>query len=346
MLYLSKLKLKDVFIVILNQDLLDQHLALLNRNYDVLKATKGIKYQGMIVYGLTLSQTLRNEDVRPEAILKQVELIKSKTKFGSLFRGHALYYLALELTRFKTPELELDSILTIYEQLTKQRFARDTYLPFTAIIINTHKDILPVEECIKNTKMVYDFMKKQHRFLTSSEDYSRAALIAIHAKTLDEDLAFIEHCYSKLSSQGFKKSNDLQALSHILALSSEKDNAVIDKVIHLNQTLKANKCELKGPVMSLLGALSLLDVSHDVLAAQINYVMSQLKTMKGFKTFSLGKQNQIMIACALVAACYTDKEANEQLSVISENLFIDIVIAIETAMMMTILMTTTVSNNS
>ena len=91
--------------------------------------------------------------------------------------------------------------------------------------------------CINNMKYVYEFMKKHHPFLTSTDDYCRIALIAINSKNLDKDLNYIEECYEKLSANGFYKSNNLQSLSHIMCFDKDRNDESINKIIRLKDKL-------------------------------------------------------------------------------------------------------------
>uniref|UniRef100_UPI00374FCDBF DUF4003 family protein n=2 Tax=Paraclostridium TaxID=1849822 RepID=UPI00374FCDBF len=210
----------------------------------------------------------------------------------------------------------------------------DTYLPFTAIIIDQNKNKVDIDTAIYRTKYVYDFMKNNHPFLTSSDDYCRAALIAINSKNLDSDLEYMENCYKVLNSKGFYKSNNLQSLSHVMVFDKNKNEESLNKVLRIKKLLETNNCKIDGYGYPLIGAISLLECDEEVLVKQIKDVSDKLKDVKGFGNWSLGKNNRNIISAAIVASAYADCFKEEgNLDTITNNIFLEIIIAIEIAIM-------------
>ena len=135
-------------------------------------------------------------------------------------------------------------------------------------------------------KYVYDFMKKHHPFLTSSDDYCRIALISINSRNLDEDLEYIEECYEKLSKNGFYKSNNLQSLSQIMCFDKERNDESINKIVRLKNLLDKEKCKIDSYAYPIIGAIALLDCSEDIVVNQIKNVSNKLKEVIGFGDWS------------------------------------------------------------
>lgn len=69
---------------------------------------------------------------------------------------------------------------------------------------------------------VYQQMKKNHYFLTSTQNVPLAVLLGENGKGL-QALQKAETCYQLLAANGFKKGQYLHQVSHILALQSEKE---------------------------------------------------------------------------------------------------------------------------
>ncbi|WP_054629288.1 DUF4003 family protein [Paraclostridium sordellii] len=303
-------------------------------NYQQIKEVKGSWSMGMIQYSCALSLTIKNQYANKDKIEENLKVIKDNTGIFSNFRGYSMYYTAILLSTKFDAQNDFREILDIYKRLKDKSFWGDTYLPFVAIILYENKNKIDIDTCIDNMKYVYEFMKKHHPFLTSSDDYCRIALIAINSKDIDKDLDYIEKCYENLKSNGFYPSNNLQALSHIMCFDKHRNDESIDKIIKLKDLMAKENCKMDSYGYPLIGAISLLDCDEDTLVSQIKKVSDSLKEVKGFGNWSLGKNNRNMISSAIVASAYADylkKESN--VDTISNNIFLDIIIAIEIACM-------------
>ena len=316
-------------------------------NYQEIKSVKGSWTMGMIQYSCALSLAMKNQPANKEKIEENIEIIKNNTGIFSSFRGYSMYYTATLLSTKANVESEFKEILDIFQLLKEKRFWNDTYLPFVAITLYENKDKIDIDNCVGNMKYVYDFMKKHHPFLTSTDDYCRIALIAINSRNLDEDLNYIEQCYEKLSKNGFYKSNNLQALSHIMCFDKERNDESINKIVRLKDALYKENCKMDGYAYPLIGAISLLDCNENIVVNQIKNVSDKLKEVKGFGNWSLGKHNRNMISGTIVASAYADflkEESN--IDAISNNIILDIIVAIEIACMIAMMSAISASSNA
>lgn len=317
------------------------------KNYEQLKEVKGSWSMGMIKYSCALSLAIKNQYTNKEKIEENLKIIKDNTGIFSSFRGHSMYYIATLLSTKINVEGDFREILNIFQLLKDKKFWSDTYLPFVAITLYENKDKIDMYTCINNMKYVYEFMKKHHPFLTSTDDYCRIALIAINSKNLDKDLNYIEECYEKLSANGFYKSNNLQSLSHIMCFDKDRNDESINKIIRLKDKLSKQNCKLDGYAYPLIGAISLLDCNEDIVVNQIKNVSEELKEVKGFGNWELGKNNRNMISAAIVASAYADclkEESN--IYTISNNIILEIIIAIEIACMLAMMSVIAASTSS
>lgn len=313
---------------------INNKLDLLIQNNEKIKEVKGSWQMGMMQQSCILSSTIKNEYIVPSKVEESIEVIKNNTGIFSNFRGHSLFYLSNLLSNKENKEESFKSILNTYNKLKENKFFNDTYLPFTAIIIDENKNKVDIDTAIYRTEYVYDFMKNNHPFLTSSDDYCRAALIAINSNNLDSDLEYMENCYKELNSKGFYKSNNLQSLSHVLVFDKNKNEESLNKVLRIKKLLETNNCKIDGSGYPLIGAISLLECEEETLVKQIKNVSDKLKDVKGFGNWSLGKNNRNIISAAIVASAYADCFKEEgNLDTITNNIFLEIIIAIEIAIM-------------
>lgn len=231
---------------------------------------------GMMQYSCVLSSTIKNKNINPIKVEESIDIIKTNTGIFSNFRGNSLFYLANLLSNKTNRENEFKSILNICNKLKENKFTNDSYLPFVAIIIHENQEKMDINTSIEKTKYVYEYMKNHHLWITSSDDYCRAALIAINSKDIDNDLEYIERSYNELNSKGLYKSNNLQSLSHIMALDKNKSKEKLDKVIRIKELLEKQKCKIDGYGYPLIGVLSLIDCDENQLVKQIRDVSDKL----------------------------------------------------------------------
>lgn len=317
-------------------------------NYENIKELKLSYSNSLERYSLALSTTIRNEAIDKSKIENTKKIIKSNTSIFSNFRvAKVQNYLSILLSNDSYVEENFKYILSIYEKLKSNKFSNNEYLPFVAIIMYENKHKMEVDNCIEKTKYTYEFMKKYHPFLTSSEDYVLATLIAINSSNLESDLEYIEKSYKLLNEKRFYKSNNLQALSHVMSFSKDKDEESIEKVVRIKKLLEKSNCKLESNAYPLIGAISFIECDEETIVNQIKKVSDNLKDIKGFGNFSLGKGYRNMISTVIVASAYMDYLNEENnLNEISNNIFINILIAIEVAIMITIISVAVTTSSS
>src|SRR5699024_314881 len=112
-------------------------------------------------------------------------------------------------------------------------------------------------EIISTTKNIYQGMKKEHPFLTSASDYPLATLLAYEQHS--DIVQKVEVIYDGLSKNGFRKGNDLQFASHVLALSrDETENTLISRSTQIFDQFKKMGIKPKSLYYPVMGMLALL----------------------------------------------------------------------------------------
>ena len=317
------------------QSIIDSKLDLLVKNFNELKKVKGSWATGMIQHSCALSFTLRGKTIDSRVVEDMLDIIKKNTNIFSNFRGHNLFYMAVLLSFESNPEASFLEIQKNYEELKKAKFSGSDYLSLSAIIMYENRDKMDSHTIIERMRYAYDYMKKYHPFLTSYDDYCNACLLSINSKDLEKDLENIEEFYNYLSKNGFSKNNDLQAMSQILAFSQDKSMEKCNKSISLRDTLNQCKCKMGYYGNPVIGAISLLEYNEKVIVDDISRATEKLKEVKGFGNWRLGNTYRNMLCACIVASTYGQETVKEhELEKISNNIFLNIIIAIETATMM------------
>lgn len=183
----------------------------------------------------------------------------------------------------------------------------------------------------EKTHEVYRGMKKDHPFLTSSEDIPFAAMLAMQGEEASAILADAEDCYARLRGK-FTAGDTLQSLSHVLALSPLPADEKCTRTEELFDALKhAGYRYGKSTELAVLGCLACAEGEISGLAQMVIDADEYLKHKKGFGDWSLGRRYRRMFAAMLAqAACGNPQEGANTAAAVS----LTVTIAAEVAMLL------------
>ncbi len=281
-----------------------------------------------------LSLTLKGIKADSNKINEAIKVIKNNTSIISNFRGNNLFTTAVTISYEEDMNSAFKEIDNIYNKL-KNLFSSSQYLVLAAIVIFNARKRVNIEETVRNTRAIYDNMKKNHRFLTGEEDISSAAMIAITSSNLEGTLDKIEEYYRALKENGFSSGNNLQGLSHMLPLFNGEVKENVERVIRVEKALKENKVPIKGTSLPLLSIAAVVTDDFNSFAEEVKDISEKLKKEKGFGSFSLGSNIRNMMALGLAASNYAEKlneEEKDNLINTTNNIALTIQITIEIAM--------------
>lgn len=232
-------------------------------------------------------------------------LLKSRVNVFSNFRSHAELSIVAMLAACDEPEKRLDDAIEVYHGL-KEHFFSSEYLPVAAMILSGDVEREKYGEICEKTRRVYDLMKSNHPFLTSSEDSVFSAMLAMSNKSDGEIVRETETCYEILKERFFDR-NAVQSLSHVLALSDDGFKTPIDKcrdTLMLFDLLKGRKCKYgTGYELATLGVLAMLPCGIEETARDLMDVAEFLKTQKGYGFFgNFGRVQRLMHAGMIVTS--------------------------------------------
>ena len=236
-----------------------------------------------------------------EALKETRKMLKSRVNAFSSFRGTCELPIVAMLDVDSDPEWRFDKAVELYKGL-KDHFFSSEYLPMVAIILSGTTE---QENAAERTRRIYDLMKKEHPFLTSSEDCVFAAMLAMSPRSDEELIRDVETCYNILKER-FSDRNAVQSLSHVLVLADSDRGSVSDKcrdTIRLFDLLKEKKHKYgAGYALSTLGVLATLPCGIDETARDIIEVSDFLKTQKGYGFFGFDRTERMMHAGMIVTS--------------------------------------------
>lgn len=287
--------------------------------------------QNLVKKNAAFQLAVNNQQANIQHIKEMVAYMKDTTSGFSYFR-QSLFPIAVLLTTKKNSKELFDLTVKNYEQLKEAKFRRSTYLPYVALFLATEVQPSDVEKTIDKAAQMYKHMKENNYWLTSDDDYMMAILLAHSninpAKAADE----MAECYRYLNERGIRKGNTLQAMSHILVLSSEPVYKKCDRLLQFQQQLKEEKIKLDMYSRSLLAILAIVDSNVNVTIDKIVQMDHTLASMDGFGNWSLGRGSRNMFSVALIASEDLQHVSQEMVQATVQNSIQSLLLAQQTAM--------------
>lgn len=258
-----------------------------------------------------LLYTMENLPADVAGIKSCREIIKANTSVFSQFQSLTSFMLAVTLSLKSDPENIIRDSLTIYESLKREGFHSSPYLVLAAASIAIYAEPGEYQACIIRAKAFFDAMKAEHRFLTTADDYSFAALLALSSKEVSPTIREMESCYHLLK-EDFRNSNAVQSLAQVLSFQEENAQIKCKRVQELYLELKRRGLKFGLYIeLPFLGVLSMLPTEINAIVDEVAEVDQYLKEIKGFGAWSITAKERLMFAAALVCDGFLTEAAKE-----------------------------------
>jgi hypothetical protein len=221
-----------------------------------------------------------------ESFLQLADYIKRELGFFSQLKSVTRYTTAATLdTMSNDSRAKFHQFIAIYEKLIEKGFKRNVYTYIAAGSL-LKADFSRIDVYIQKAADIYKGMREHHFFLTSSEDYPLAAILALNDQHEKEIITHIEEYYNTLYQMGFSMGNDLQFLSHILALNPK--HQVVEKAekcLSLINILNDVQLKIKKAFYPYIGMLTYLETpeQESKLLKEITEELNNEKLFKAYK---------------------------------------------------------------
>ncbi len=241
------------------------------------------------------------------------KLVNEKTGIFSNFRGNVKLPVITYLATSENPVEKLDKAKQIYDVM-KNYFFGSEYLAYVSILLTDMIDIEKVDKIAERSMVIYDLMRKEHPFLTGSEDSIFAALLAFSEKSDEQLIEEMERVYAY-----FKKKfagNAVQSVSHVLSLTDGDADAKCKRVEFLWDSLKnAGRKYSKYYEVAALAAFALNEFDLSEAVDDILEADKFLEQQKGYGVLSIDKGTRLMHAVMLVSADYAGNTVSDTTAV-------------------------------
>lgn len=117
--------------------------------------------------------------------------------------------------------------------------SRGTGPTLAALLLALHHEARPVPPGqFERLSSIYRRWRAEHRWLTSSSDLPAAALHATREVPVDVVTAEVERAYTGLMDSGFRRGNQLQLVSHLLAVDPRGTDAGVQRFCAVAEQLR------------------------------------------------------------------------------------------------------------
>lgn len=242
----------------------------------------------------------KEQTANEEMLLQCKDILKRNTGIFSNFKSTAKPMIVAMLASNENPQLLMERGLKVYD-LMKEEFMSSVYLPIAAMIIAQYADEARYAELAQRTRRIYKQMRADHPFLTSGEDSTFCALMALLDKPDEVLLGDAEECY-KILKNNFFSSNAVQSLSHVLAMCDGEPKIKCQRTMELFQKLKeAGHKYGTSYELPTLGVLAMADGNQDEIVAEMAEIDQWLSEQKGFGFFSSISAKQRLMYAGMIA---------------------------------------------
>ena len=314
-------------------------------NFHELKKTFAWDSNLIKHFGAMVTAT-REAKVDPERIKDIKHFMKEETSWTSYFRGNNEMIFAMLLQSEEDYKGLYLKTLAVYEDLKAFGFSRGAYLPLAAYVIAKNSDGSRNQDIFARMEKIYQSMKKNHFWLTSEDDYVLASVLASSELDVDHAAQDMERCYVLLNNAGLYKGNELQSLSHVLALGEESPEIKCSKAMAIQTILKGSKCKLQHYGLASLGVLTLVTDQPERIAAEVIEVYEYLSQQEGYGFWGIESGLRAILAASIVSDCYADQLGSGVMESALANSITSILIAQQTAMVATVVATSAAASAS
>ncbi len=272
------------------------------------------------------------------------KLLKGKVGAFSNLRSYGELVLLSKMAMSDDPVVYLDKTIEAYAMIKKYKMSESAFTVLAAMVLADYADVAHWEQILESAGRIYAQMKKDHPFLTGTEDVSFAVVMAMSELPEQWLMQEMEACYKALHKK-FGATDGLQSLSHVLAMDREETMKKCEEILELDALFKEKKKRFDSNGIVMYASLRMMQVEKETLLADIIEVDDYLKQQKGFGAFSVDAHQRLMYATTLVMNHYENQSENMQISML--NNVVAAIIAEYTmmaAMIAVIMMTTTINS--
>lgn len=267
-------------------------------NKEVIR--KAIRFSNPLLQSmLALSYSNRGMVPSENVLQMAVKIIRNSVGMLSSLRGYDMPVLAAHMAMSPDSTAYMGRILSISKQL-KDKFHLSSYILTPSVLIAETCSSDKTGQWIDRAYQIYQGVKKNHRFLTNSDDFGYCVLMAMNPD-LEGTIQEVESIYSILRENKFSP-NAALGLAMVLSLYDETAEIKCQRVKSLYDGLRNSHMRYESELgLPCLGVLAMCGLEYQQLMDDMYEIYNWLSDVKGFGTWgSISSPQQIMLTGMIV----------------------------------------------
>lgn len=269
-------------------------LALFQENFEILRKSSGKWVDKQLVMMTAAQCAAKGKRINESDFKHVIDKVKKSSSAFSPLRTVAFSISGLIYTKTNHYDDEIDILHRNYQELKNIGFRTSLHTYMAATLVEKDTDV-------NKLKSIYDEMKKYHPFLTSSDDYTAAVIIAKQPERVSDLVERAERYYNALNEKGLSKGNDLQLLANMLVMNGDYSQELTRNVIQTKEAFEKNHYKIRKIHYPSLGIIALSNGTNKAVK-----LVQDLTAMKIFKWY---KDMALTIASLFLSQDYADAPA-------------------------------------
>ncbi len=293
---------------------------------------KVFKIENGAVYPVCANILLSHDQMADAEKLKECKkIISENTSVFNFFRGNMQAPAASLMTCSSDPEGKLSLALEYYNIL-KKYFSSSEELVLASLMLTDMTRSSEISEIAERSKVIYDLMKKKHRFITGYEDSVFAVLLSLSDRNSKDMVDDMEKCFTAL--KGMTDKNNMQTIAQIFTMAGKPIEGMCSRFNELFEAIRnAGMKYGKYNELPILAALSANDTEIEQIVSDMSDVSEYLKDKKGYKgIFGADKRIRLRHSAMLLNTYYSPSAEGDAVATAS----MLAIIAFETMLMMSV----------
>ncbi len=230
--------------------------------------------------------------------------IRKESGMFSNFRGTNQYLIAAMMDTEGYTAASVSQLMELEKQLKHARI-KGPYMPMVAVSLLSEPSL---KTRLIKAQDLYQLMKREHKFLTGSDDMPMAVLLAKDQRQPDQLIEQMEAYYDRLAKKRYHKGNMLQMMTHILTVLQPEDLKIslLERCEVFLDEMKRQKIKWNDYFYPQIPLLVLNEQPVEEVVRYLGEYTKQLSVTKGFKW--QGSMNTILAAMLVVSEFVKDEE--------------------------------------
>ncbi len=251
--------------------------------FERLRARKGWSTQTDTFRFVALTLGAAGPAVDYDVLEQTAAGLKQRARWTSPLRSEIRYVVAaLILRRQLDPGAIHARVIETRDAFRPHKIpSRGTGPTLAALLLALHGEGRPVPQLqLERLSRIYRQWRKDHMWLTDANDLAAAALHASRNEAVEILTADIERAYDRLREAGFRRGNELQLVSHLLAVDPRGTDTGVQRFCQVAERMKSAREHFR---QSRYDEIAMLALTQENPSRVVDRVLRYRDRLRGAK---------------------------------------------------------------